>query len=131
MAINTDPSRHWTDPLPEMLAALGTTPQGLSRSEVARRLRQAGSNRLSPGPRSDSLNLLLRQFLSPIILILLAASLLSFALNSLADGVIILVIVVLSGLLGFSQEQGAARAVQELLAVVDIRCTAMRAQRSV
>lgn len=126
MAINTDPSRHWTDPLPEVLAALGTTPQGLSRSEAARRLLQAGPNRLSPGPRSDSLNLLLRQFLSPIILILLAASLLSFALDSLADGVIILVIVVLSGLLGFSQEQGAARAVQELLAVVDIRCTAMR-----
>ena len=126
MAINADTSRFWSDPLPEVLAVLGTTPQGFSQAEADRRLRLAGPNRLSPAPRTDSLSLLLRQFLSPIILILLAAALLSFVLDSVADGVIILVIVVLSGLLGFSQEQGAARAVQELLAVVDIRCTVMR-----
>ncbi|MFO0015895.1 MAG: magnesium-translocating P-type ATPase [Synechococcaceae cyanobacterium] len=126
MALNADRSQAWSAPLPELLAGLGTTPEGLSQVEAEARLRQAGPNRLNSGPQTDDLSLLVRQFLSPIILILLAAALLSFALNSVVDGVIILVIVVVSGLLGFSQERGAARAVQQLLAVVDIRCSVMR-----
>jgi Mg2+-importing ATPase len=126
MALNVDSSHLWSDPLPEVLAGLRTTPQGLSQAEAEARVRQAGPNRLNPGPQADDLSLLVRQFLSPIILILLAASLLSFALNSVVDGVIILLIVVVSGLLGFSQERGAAKAVRQLLAVVDIRCSVMR-----
>jgi Mg2+-importing ATPase len=126
MASNNESRCFWSDPLPDVLVVLGTTPEGLSQVEADRRLQQTGPNRLSPAPRTDTLRLLLHQFLSPIILILLIAALLSFTLDAVADGVIILVIVVLSGLLGFSQEQGAAHAVQELLAVVEIRCTVMR-----
>jgi Mg2+-importing ATPase len=126
MALTAAPTQQWSDPLPEVLAGLGTTPLGLSQAEAEARLRQAGPNRLNHGPQTDSLSLLVRQFLSPIILILLAASLLSFVLGSVVDGLIILAIVVLSGLLGFSQERGAAKAVQQLLAVVDIRCNVMR-----
>lgn len=126
MALNADANPCWTDPLPQVLAVLGTTPQGLSQAEAERRLQRQGANRLSSGPPTDSLSLLLRQFLSPIILILLAASLLSFALDSVVDGAIILAIVLVSGLLGFSQERGAAQAVRQLLAVVDIRCSVLR-----
>jgi Mg2+-importing ATPase len=70
--------------------------------------------------------LLLRQFASPIILMLLGAALLSFGLDSPTDGLIILVIVLVSGLLGFWQEHGAERAVQQLLAVVELRCAVWR-----
>jgi Mg2+-importing ATPase len=62
--------------------------------------------------------LLLRQFTSPIILILGGAALLSFLLDSPTDGLIILVIVLISGLLGFWQENGAAGAVAQLLKTV-------------
>jgi P-type Mg2+ transporter len=57
---------------------------------------------------------------------LLGAALLSFGLDSPTDGLIILVIVLVSGLLGFWQEHGAERAVQKLLAVVELRCSVWR-----
>ena len=116
----------WSAPLPQLLDTLGSSSQGLSPAEALARLERLGPNRLTAGPRSGDLNLLLRQFLSPIILILLGAALLSFALESFTDGAIILLIVPLSGLLGFWQERGAARAVDQLLAVVELRCTVVR-----
>jgi Mg2+-importing ATPase len=116
----------WSAPLPQLLDTLGSSSQGLSPAEALARLERLGPNRLTAGPRSGDLNLLLRQFLSPIILILLGAALLSFALESFTDGAIILLIVLLSGLLGFWQERGAARAVDQLLAVVELRCTVVR-----
>jgi Mg2+-importing ATPase len=121
-----DPNRLWTDPLPQVLAACQSSAQGLSHDEAFRRQQRGGANRLQAGAPSGGLRLLLNQFVSPIILILLAAALLSFLLDSLADGLIILVIVAMSGLLGFWQERGAARAVQQLLAVVAIRSTVLR-----
>ena len=112
----TDP--YWSWPLAqlcEQLQLAGQNPEkGLSSAEAAVRLNQFGPNSLAgrAGGRfgSSEWGLLLRQFNSPIILILLAAALLSFALDSPIDGLIILVIVLLSGLLGFWQERGAARA---------------------
>lgn len=115
----------WSDPLPQLLAGLGTTPLGLSQAEAKARMRQAGPYRLNPGPQTVDLSVLVGHFLSLIILSLLAAPLLSFALNSVVDGVIILVLVVLSGPLGFSQERRAAKAAGQGPAVLDIRCTVM------
>ena len=123
--VGSDPSL-WSAPLPQLLDTLGSSTEGLSPAEALTRLERLGPNRLTAGPRSGDLNLLLRQFLSPIILILLGAALLSFALESFTDGAIILLIVLLSGLLGFWQERGAARAVDQLLAVVELRCTVVR-----
>ena len=123
--VGSDPSL-WSAPLPQLLDTLGSSTEGLSPAEALTRLKRLGPNRLTAGPRSGDLNLLLRQFLSPIILILLGAALLSFALESFTDGAIILLIVLLSGLLGFWQERGAARAVDQLLAVVELRCTVVR-----
>ncbi len=70
--------------------------------------------------------LLLSQFKSPIILILIFAALLSVFLHDATDAVIILLIVLISGCLGFWQERGAADAVQKLLAVVQIKATCER-----
>jgi len=109
----------WSQPLELLLADLATGPQGLTALEASRRLRAGGANLLAPPQRGGAGLLLLRQFISPIILILAAAAVLSFLLDSPTDGLIILVIVLISGLLGFWQEQGAARAVQTLLQTVE------------
>lgn len=69
---------------------------------------------------------MLRQFTSPIILLLIAAALLSFVLHDSTDAFIILGIVVVSGLLGFWQERGAATAVEKLLAAVAVQTTVLR-----
>jgi len=112
--------------LAELLEALGTGEAGLSSDEAAARLSRQGPNRLANHAPAGALALLLRQFTSPIILILIGASLLSFLLDSIADGLIILLIVLASGLLGFWQEHGAARAIDQLLKTVQLTTLVLR-----
>ncbi len=101
----------WSVPADELLELLQTTSQGLTSDEARVRLTRFGSNLLKPQKPSDALTLLLAQFKSPIILILLFAAGLSFFLGGPADALIILTIVFISGLLGFWQERSAANAV--------------------
>ena len=120
------PSTFWSIPSAEMLQRLESTTAGLTDREAKRRLSLYGSNLLKPKKRSDAFTLLVSQFKSPIILILLFATGLSFFLHDHVNAIIILVIVLGSGLLGFWQERGAADAVEKLLAIVQIKVPAIR-----
>ena len=110
----------------EMLQQLNTTNKGLTGDEARQRLAQHGSNLLKPPKRTDVLTLLLAQFKSPLILLLFFATGLSFFLHDPVDAFIILTIVLVSGLLGFWQERGAANAVEKLLAIVQIKASVLR-----
>ncbi len=120
------PVAFWSVPSAEMLQRLESGTQGLTTAEARRRLALYGSNLLKPKKRSDTLTLLLSQFKSPIILILLFATGLSLVLHDHVNALIILVIVLGSGFLGFWQERGAADAVEKLLAIVQIKVPALR-----
>lgn len=98
----------------------------MTSDEVQQRLLRYGSNLLKPKKKSDALTLLLAQFKSPIILILIFAAGLSFFLRDPMDATIILVIVLVSGFLGFRQERGAANAVEKLYAIEQIKTTVVR-----
>jgi Mg2+-importing ATPase len=98
----------------------------LTNDEARERLLQYGSNLLKPKKKSDALTLLLTQFKSPIILILIFAAGLSLFLRDHPDAIIILTIVLVSGFLGFWQEKGAADAVEKLLAMVQVKATVLR-----
>lgn len=110
----------------EMLRELETAKEGLAGDEARRRLAQHGSNLLKPQKRTDAATLLLAQFKSPIILMLFFATGLSLFLHDPVDAFIILTIVLVSGLLGFWQEHGAANAVEKLLAIVRIKASILR-----
>jgi P-type Mg2+ transporter len=116
----------WSMPPADLLALLETRQEGLGSTEAKRRLIRYGANLLKPPKRSDALALLLFQFKSPIILTLVFAAGLSFLLRDPVDAAIILMIVLISGLLGFWQERGAADAVGKLLAIVKIKTSALR-----
>jgi Mg2+-importing ATPase len=76
--------------------------------------------------RRTQLILLLRQFATPITLILVLATLLSASLGETIDAVIILAIVLASGLLSFWQEYNASRAMEDLLASVEVKVKVRR-----
>ncbi len=116
----------WSLSATEMLQQLHATQEGLTGAEARQRLARYGANRLKPQKRSDALTLLLAQFKSPIILILLSATGLSFFLHAPVDALIILTIVLVSGLLGFWQERSATKAVEKLLAIVQITAAVRR-----
>jgi Mg2+-importing ATPase len=124
--MNQQPLAFWSVAAAEMLQQLHTAQEGLTSDEARQRLARYGANLLKPKKRSDVLTLLLAQFKSPIILILLCATGLSIVLRDPVDAFIILTIVLVSGLLGFWQERSATNAVEKLLAIVQIKATVLR-----
>ncbi|OHD70814.1 MAG: magnesium-translocating P-type ATPase [Spirochaetes bacterium RBG_16_49_21] len=124
--MNQDNQSFWSLSATEMLTRLEATASGLTTDEAQKRLMRYGANRLKPPKRSDALTLLIAQFKSPIILILLFATGLSLFLHDPVDASIILTIVIISGLLGFWQEHSASNAVEKLLAMVQIKAAVLR-----
>ena len=120
----------WSVPAADLPARLGTTRQGLIDDEARIRLSKS-TRKAGGGWRSSVFMLLLSQFKSPIILILIFSASLSFFLHDSVDAVIILAIVLVSGLLGFWQERGAANAVQKLLLLVQVKATCERGGKTV
>ncbi len=116
----------WSISTTELLNKLQAKTDGLTTYEANERLKSFGANRLKPKKNSDILTLLIGQFKSPIIIILLLATGLSLFLHNIVDASIIFTIVVISGLLGFWQEYGASNAVAKLLAIVQIKATVIR-----
>ena len=104
----------WSRPSSEVLDLVGSSPKGLSAGEASKRLETYGPNTLATRRKTTTLRLLLTQFKSPIILILIFAAILSIFLGDRTDSIIILSIVAISGLLGFWQERGANNAVAKL-----------------
>jgi Mg2+-importing ATPase len=95
-------------------------------AEAMVRLKQYGSNFLKAESRSFTFILFLSQFKSPINILLIIAALLSVSLGDVSDALIIMAIIVVSSILGFWQEKGAADAVSELLKLVQIKYCVLR-----
>jgi Mg2+-importing ATPase len=120
------PDLYWTVPTDQLLAGLASGPGGLSGSEAQERLGRYGPNQLKREAGTGRLVLLLRQFKSPITLLLIASALLAWFLGERTDAIIIWVIVGISALLGYYQEAGAAGALRRLLRLVQVTVTVVR-----
>ena len=110
----------------EVLAGLQTSADGLSTAEATARLAAHGPNELQETISRPAWKMLLSQFIEPMILILVAAAILSFFLGDFAEGIAILAIVVLFGVLGFIQEYRAEKA---MAALKQLACPVVRVRR--
>jgi P-type Mg2+ transporter len=128
--MNSQNSPFWSLPDDRVLQQLHSSANGLSDREAKQRLVKYGSNSLKQQRKSSDIGLLLNQFKSPIVLILIFAAGLSIFLKDRTDAIIILTIVLASGLLGFWQERGASDAVEKLLALVQVKATVLRSGQS-
>lgn len=104
-----------TDSIEELLK---TSPKGLTSSEANNRLALYGKNVLKGEHKGNALKILLRQFKSPLIYLLLAAGIVSFLLQDLNDGFVITIILVINTSLGFIQEFKSEKAVAKLQKLV-------------
>ena len=104
-------------PATQIMKELDSGPGGLSQREAAQRLERLGPNELEP-PEKPSLFLrILAQLKDPMILVLLGAAVLSLAASGgedWLDGVIILIIVLVNGIISITQEDQAQQALEEL-----------------
>ncbi len=115
-----------TRTIDDTYALLRTGPNGLDEGEAAHRLREHGPNELAEGKKRTPLGILLAQFADVMILILLAAALISGIIGDLSDTIVILVIVVLNALVGFLQEYRAEKAMAALKQMASANATVRR-----
>lgn len=109
------PGRPWHTLSPEaVLAALGSSTEGLSAAEAAARLAKHGPNELKVAEPISPWSILFDQFKNILIVILLIATGLSFFLGHAIEAIAIGVIVLFAVLLGFAQEYRAERAIEAL-----------------
>ena len=104
----------WSLPEPALFEALRSAPSGLAAGEAAARLARHGAAEVVVERTAGPWRLWWRQFTSPLVLILVGASVLSLLLRDWTDAVTLLVIIGLSALLGFWQEWRASEAVARL-----------------
>ena len=105
---------YWSRDASDLATALGSGVGGLTADRATQQLAAFGSNSVEDAPRLSALRLLLRQFESPLVLILAFAAAISLILQQWVDAGIILAIVLGSSLLSFFQEYRASTAVEEL-----------------
>jgi len=113
-------------PADEVEGKLNSSPNGLSQIAAQETLERVGPNRIQSKERVTSLGLFLNQFKSPIVLILIFATVISAFLKDWADAVIILLIVLGSALLSFFQEYNANNAAEKLRAQVSLKTEVLR-----
>lgn len=116
----------WSRTATEVLASIGSRPGGLSAAEADERLARFGPNRIRGTSRTSAPRLLLRQFESPLVLILVFAALVSLLVREWTEAAIILAIVAGSTTLSFLQEHRAAVALDALRRRLAIRTTVLR-----
>lgn len=99
----------------EVLKALEVNPStGLSSEEARRRLEKYGYNKLKGKPKKSIVTLLLSQLKDMLIYVLLAAAVITFFINEIADSIIILLVIILNAVIGAVQEYKAGKAVEAL-----------------
>lgn len=101
-------------------------PTGLTASDAKRRRAEIGANEINREASKPAWRLLLSQFTSPVVLLLLAACLLSASLGEVADAVAIGSIVIINALVGFFQEYRAEHAVTALRSMTAPRARVVR-----
>ena len=110
---------YYRQPPSDTLRALDSTPDGLTPEQAAARLARDGRNVLTEPPKPSLVKRFFQQLADPMILVLLAAALISsitsaYAHESFADVIIILIVVIINAVLGVYQESKAEQAIAAL-----------------
>ena len=116
-----------------VLSALGGDAQGgLAAVEAARRLVQYGPNLLQQGAQRSPWHILVAQFADFMIVVLMAAAVLSGVVGDIADTLAIVAILLLNAVIGFTQEYRAEKAMAALQRIAAPSATVLRdGQRAV
>lgn len=115
----------------ETLKRLDTAQGGLPQAEAQMRLSRYGPNRLSEEDRTNKLKILMHQFTSPLIYILLVAGVVAVVLKEYIDAGVIFFVVILNAIIGYIQEFKAAEGVRGLRKMVVPKARVIRDGREV
>ena len=119
----------------EVFDAVQSSQQGLSRAEAEKRLAENGENKLQEGKKKSLARRFLEQFADPMIIILIAAAVVSGITAAMesefpTDVIIILAVVLINAVLGVYQESKAEKAIEALQKMAAATCATARSSRS-
>jgi Ca2+-transporting ATPase len=106
--------QHYFESTENVLDQQKTSRNGLNENQVTERLSQYGKNKLAEGNKKTLIARLLGQMTDPMVIVLIAAAVISGAVGELADMIIILSVVALNSILGVIQEGKAEKAIEAL-----------------
>ncbi|MGH4123510.1 MAG: cation-translocating P-type ATPase [Clostridium sp.] len=101
----------------EAMSTLGVNDKGLNDLEIKNRREEQGFNELTEGARKSNLQVFLEQFKDFLVLILLAAALISAFLGKFESTLVIIVVVVINAILGTVQHVKAEQSLKSLKAL--------------
>ncbi len=104
----------------------GTGKNGLSASEAGKRLAQYGPNELKEKKKRTPFMMFLDQFKDFMIIVLIAAAVVSGCIGELSDTIAIIVIVIINAVIGFVQEYRAEKAMEALKKMAGTDATVLR-----
>ncbi len=110
----------------EVAEVLKTSRRGLSTGEARKRLEEYGPNELVEKKKKGPLEMFLDQFRDFMIIILIAAAVISGFIGEITDTLVIVVIVILNAVIGFVQEYRAERAMAALKRMAALTATVLR-----
>lgn len=113
----------------ETLKRLESSLDGLRGEEVKKRLQEYGPNRIAEEKETSKLSIFTRQFASPLIYILIIASVITFLFREYIDTGVILFIVILNAVIGYLQEFKAEQSVRALRDMFVIKARVIRDDR--
>ena len=106
------------EPVSEVEQSLATGELGLTEAEVGHRLEEYGPNLLTEAEPPSIWSVLLHQFQSPLVYILLVATAVTVAIEEYVDAGVIFVVLGLNAAIGLFQERKAENAVRALMGLV-------------
>jgi len=115
--------------LRDIFHKLNTSKEGLTDNEVRERLIEYGPNKLAEEEKIHKLKILLHQFTSPLIYILLLAAIVTFFLREYIDTGVIMTVVLLNAVIGYIQEFKAEESVRALKKMIVPHARVLRDSR--
>ena len=110
----------------KVLQLTGSSESGLSTAEVEKRAIEYGPNEITGAKKKPAIFLFLNQFKDFMILVLIAAAVISGLIGDLTDTIVIITIIILNAIVGFIQEFRAERAIEALKKMTVINATVIR-----
>jgi len=105
---------------------LETSKEGLSSEEASKRLKKYGANEVISKTRKKKARIFIEQFRNLFIPLLIVAAIISFFLGEKTEGIVIILIVLMSSFLGFFQDYKAERAVEKLRKYIRVMARVVR-----
>ncbi|MBH1940266.1 cation-translocating P-type ATPase [Mobilitalea sibirica] len=101
----------------QVLESLGTTENGLRKDDIHKRREEQGFNELAEQKRKSTFQVFIEQFKDFLVLILIAAAIITAFLGKLESTIVIMVVIIINAILGTAQHKKAEQSLNSLKAL--------------